>query len=75
MAVTCPKNLQMCVFHPVTGETLTPPVTRNAVFHSTGPTPTAKRFTMYVKAQIVRVAATTDKCSCGGTMTVRTTVE
>jgi hypothetical protein len=25
---------------------------------------------MYVQAQIVRVAATTDKCSCGGTMTV-----
>jgi hypothetical protein len=24
---------------------------------------------MYVQAQIVRVAATTDKCSCGGTMT------
>jgi hypothetical protein len=31
---------------------------------------------MYVQAQIVRVAATTDKCSCGGTMTtVRTAVE
>jgi hypothetical protein len=29
---------------------------------------------MYVQAQIVRVAATTDKCSCGGTMTVRTDV-
>jgi hypothetical protein len=27
---------------------------------------------MYVQALIVRVAATTDKCSCGGTMTVRT---
>ena len=25
---------------------------------------------MYVQAQIVRVAATTDKCSCGGTMTL-----
>jgi hypothetical protein len=25
---------------------------------------------MYIQAQIVRVAATTDKCSCGGTMTV-----
>jgi hypothetical protein len=24
---------------------------------------------MYVKAQIVRVAASSDKCSCGGTMT------
>lgn len=27
---------------------------------------------MYVKAQIVRVAASSDKCSCGGTMTVST---
>ena len=27
---------------------------------------------MYVQAQIVRVAATTDKCSCGGTMTIST---
>ena len=26
--------------------------------------------TMYVKAQIVRVAASSDKCSCGGTMQV-----
>jgi hypothetical protein len=25
---------------------------------------------MYVKAQIVRVAASSDKCSCGGTMQV-----
>jgi hypothetical protein len=24
---------------------------------------------MYVKAEIVRVAASSDKCSCGGTMT------
>jgi hypothetical protein len=30
---------------------------------------------MYVKAQIVRVAAVSDKCSCGGTMTVRTSIE
>jgi hypothetical protein len=29
---------------------------------------------MYVQAQIVRVAATTDKCSCGGTMTLDTSV-
>jgi hypothetical protein len=27
---------------------------------------------MYVKAQIVRVAASSDKCSCGGTMSVLT---
>jgi hypothetical protein len=33
------------------------------------PPHTRKRFTMYVKAQIVRVAASSDKCSCGGTMT------
>jgi hypothetical protein len=25
---------------------------------------------MYVKAEIVRVAASSDKCSCGGTMTL-----
>jgi hypothetical protein len=25
---------------------------------------------MYVKAQIVRVATSSDKCSCGGTMTL-----
>jgi hypothetical protein len=25
---------------------------------------------MYVKAEIVRVAASSDKCSCGGTMQV-----
>jgi hypothetical protein len=30
---------------------------------------------MYVKAEVVRVAATTDTCSCGGTMTVRTAIE
>jgi hypothetical protein len=29
---------------------------------------------MYVKAQIVRVAASSDKCSCGGTMSVLTQV-
>jgi hypothetical protein len=29
---------------------------------------------MYVKAQIVRVAASSDKCSCGGTMSVLTAV-
>jgi hypothetical protein len=29
---------------------------------------------MYVKAQIVRVAASSDKCSCGGTMTLNQTV-
>jgi len=29
---------------------------------------------MYVKAQIVRVSASSDKCSCGGTMSVLTTV-
>jgi|GEM_PF-1745860 hypothetical protein len=28
---------------------------------------------MYVKAQIVRVAASSDKCSCGGTMQVALT--
>jgi hypothetical protein len=27
---------------------------------------------MYVKAEIVRVAASSDKCSCGGTMSVDT---
>ncbi len=27
---------------------------------------------MYVKAEIVRVAASADKCSCGGTMAVAT---
>jgi hypothetical protein len=27
---------------------------------------------MYVKAQIVRVSASSDKCSCGGTMTIST---
>jgi hypothetical protein len=26
---------------------------------------------MYVKAQIVRVAASSDKCSCGGTMSAQ----
>jgi hypothetical protein len=26
---------------------------------------------MYVKAEIVRVAASSDKCSCGGTMTTK----
>ena len=30
---------------------------------------------MYVKAQIVRVSASSDKCSCGGTMTVLTVAE
>jgi hypothetical protein len=30
---------------------------------------------MYVQAQIVRVAATTDKCSCGGTMTIQVVAE
>jgi hypothetical protein len=28
---------------------------------------------MYVKAQIVRVAASSDKCSCGGTMSAALT--
>jgi hypothetical protein len=27
---------------------------------------------MYVKAEIVRVAASSDKCSCGGTMSLDT---
>ncbi len=30
---------------------------------------------MYVKAEIVRVAASSDKCSCGGTMTVREVIQ
>lgn len=30
---------------------------------------------MYVKAQIVRVATTTDKCVCGGTMQTTQTTE
>ncbi len=34
--------------------------------------PHTLRFPMYVKAQIVRVAASADKCSCGGTMTINT---
>jgi hypothetical protein len=29
---------------------------------------------MYVKAQIVRVAASSDKCSCGGTMSADTRI-
>jgi hypothetical protein len=30
---------------------------------------------MYIQAQVVRVAATTDKCSCGGTMTATTSTD
>jgi hypothetical protein len=30
---------------------------------------------MYVKAQIVRVAASSDKCSCGGTMSATVVAE
>ena len=29
---------------------------------------------MYIKAQIVRVSASSDKCSCGGTMSANLTV-
>lgn len=38
-----------------------------------GINPQHMRFTMYVKAEIVRVATATDKCVCGGTMGTTTT--